>query len=719
MNIRIKQRDITDCGAACLASVAAWHRLSVPVSRIRQYAGTDRKGTNVFGLVEAATKIGFIAKGVKGEWESLFQVPKPAIAHIVVKEVMTHYVVLLGASRTYIEVMDPIDGRIHKLSHEEFRKGWTGVLVLLVPAEKFRLTKIGVPLTTRLWQLIRPNRGILLQALTGALLFSVLGLATSLYVGRLVDHVIPGGNRNLLNLLGIAMICIILFRTVLSMFQSFFVLKTGQRIDASLILGYYQHLLHLPQAFFDNMRTGEIISRIGDAVKIRVFINDVAINLILNIFILAVSFILMFTFFPGLAFIMLLFIPLYYLIYYVSNHLNRKTQRRVMERGADLEAQFVESLNAAGTVKRFGLEDYSAFRTEVKFTSLLETLYNSGLNNIFSSVSTGLLSQLSTIVVLWTGAHFVLSSDITTGQLLSFYAIAGYFTGPVVSIISFNRTLQDARIAADRLFEIFDLETDEQTERMEFRRDMAGDICFENIIFRYGAKAQIFNSLSLTLKKGEITAITGESGSGKSTLVSLLQNLYPLGGGSIKIGGYDINHLTNRSLRKMVSVVPQKIDLFSGNIFENIALGEIGPDTAKVMTLCQKLGMTEFIESLPDGFSSSVGENGVRLSGGQKQRIAIARALYNDPEIIILDEATSSLDSRSEMYVKEMLTRLKEEGKTVVIVTHRLTTIGVADRIVVLDRGTVVQDGTGPELSAREGHFRDLFVAQDTDIISN
>ncbi|MDX9812231.1 MAG: peptidase domain-containing ABC transporter [Bacteroidales bacterium] len=719
MNIRIKQRDITDCGAACLASVAAWHRLSVPVSRIRQYAGTDRKGTNVFGLVEAATKIGFIAKGVKGEWESLFKIPKPAIAHIIVKEVLTHYVVLLGTSGSYIEIMDPVDGRIHKVKHDEFRKGWTGVLVLLVPGEKFRITRKGVPLTTRLWQLIKPNRGILLQALTGALLFSVLGLATSLYVGRLVDHVIPGGNRNLLNLLGIAMILIILFRSLLSLFQSFFVLKTGQRIDASLILGYYQHLLHLPQAFFDNMRTGEIISRIGDAVKIRVFINDVAINLILNIFILAVSFILMFTFFPRLALVVLLVIPLYYLIYFISDHLNKKTQRKVMERGADLEAQFVESLNAAGTIKRFGLEDYSAFKTEVKFTSLLETLYTSGLNNIFSSVSTGLLSQLATIVILWTGAHYVLSSDISTGQLLSFYAIAGYFTGPVVSIINFNRTLQDARIAADRLFEIFDLDTDELPERMEFTRDMAGDICFDKITFRYASKALIFNSLSLTIKEGEITAITGESGSGKSTLVSLIQNLYPLSGGCIKIGGYDITHLTNRSLRTMISVVPQKIDLFSGNIIENIAPGEIKPDAEKVMALCKKLGMTEFIESLPGGFSSSVGEDGAKLSGGQKQRIAIARALYADPEIIILDEATSSLDSRSEMFLKELLLMLKREGKTVIIVTHRMTTISVADRIVVLDRGNVVQDGTLGDLLDREGHFRDLFVTRDTDILCN
>ena len=209
----------------------------------------------------------------------------------------------------------------------------------------------------RLWQLIKPNIGILVQALVGALFISILGLSMSLYVGRLVDHVIPAGNMNLLNLLGLAMLCIVLFRVLLNFFQSFFVLKTGQRIDGSLILGYYQHLLKLPLSFFDNMRTGEIISRIGDAVKIRLFVNDVSINLILNIFILVVSFVLMFTFFWKLALLMLIVIPFYVMIYLISNRLNSKAQRKVMERAADLEAQLVESLNSAGTIKRFGLEE--------------------------------------------------------------------------------------------------------------------------------------------------------------------------------------------------------------------------------------------------------------------------------------------------------------------------------------------------------------------------
>ncbi len=549
MTIKVKQRDITDCGAACLASVAAYYKLALPVARLRQMAGTDKKGTNILGLVEAAGKIGFLAKGVKGEWESLFKVPKPAIAHIIVKETLHHFVVLTGTTDKYIVIMDPSDGEIHRIPHEEFRSQWTGVLVLITPGEMFTVRNEKVSAGVRFRRLIKPSQGILLQSLTGALVYSVLGLSMSIYVGKIVDNVLPGGNMSLLNLLGIAMILIIIVRLFLSLFQAIFVLKTGQKIDASLILGYYQHLLKLPQSFFDNMRTGEIISRIGDAVKIRVFVNDVSINLILNIFILIVSFIMMFTFFTRLALIMMLVVPLYAAIYYISNRLNRKIQRQVMEKSADLESQLVESISSAGTIRLFGLEEYSNIRTETRFVSLLEVIYKSGLNGIFSSSSTGVISQVITILVLWAGAGYAIDQKITPGELLSFYSVVGYFTGPVTSIIGFNRTLQDARIAADRLFEIFDLEIEDEANRIELKAEMTDDIHFENVRFWYGTRTEVFSSLNLTLRKGEMTAIVGESGSGKTTLISLLQNLYPLKAGNIRIGNWDLRHLSNKSLK--------------------------------------------------------------------------------------------------------------------------------------------------------------------------
>jgi len=719
MSIKVKQRDITDCGAACLASVAAYYNLKIPVARIRQLAGTDKKGTNILGLVEASAKMGFLAKGVKGEWGSLFKIPKPAIAHIIVKETLQHYVVLIKTTEKYIKIMDPADGLLHKVPHAEFKKQWTGVIVLIAPGENFEVKNEKVSIAVRFWKLIKPSSGILLQSLIGALVFSILGLSTSIYVGKLVDNVLPGGNISFLNLLGVAMVVIIIFRLLLNLFQTLFILKTGQKIDATLILGYYQHLLKLPQTFFDNMRTGEIISRIGDAVKIRLFINDVSINFILNIFILVVSFTLMFTFFWKLAMIMLIVVPLYASIYFISDRLNRKVQRRMMERAADLEAQLVESLNSAGTIKRFGMEDFSNLKTETRFVSLLEEIYKSGLNNLFSSGSTSFISQLITILVLWIGALYAIDTKITPGELLSFYSIVGYFTGPITSIIGFNRTLQDAKIASDRLFEIFDLEIEDDSNKIELKPEMVDDIHFENIKFRYGTRVDVFDSLNLVIKKGEIIAVVGESGSGKTTLISLLQNLYPLQSGNIRIGRYDIRHITNKSLRKLVTVVPQKIDLFAGNVVDNIAVGDFNPDMVRMIEVCDTLGITKFIEQLPHGFTTYLGENGATLSGGQQQRIALARALYRNPEILILDEATSSLDSLAETFVQNTMRVLHNEGKTVIVIAHRLSTISLAQRIIVLDKGIIVQEGTFSELSVIDGYFRNMWIHQNIEIHEN
>jgi ATP-binding cassette subfamily B protein len=427
----------------------------------------------------------------------------------------------------------------------------------------------------------------------------------------------------------------------------------------------------------------------------------------------------MFIFFWKLALIMLIVVPLYVTIYYISNRLNRKVQRTVMERAADLEAQLVESLNSAGTIKRFGLEDFSNLKTETRFVNLLEIIYKSGLNNIFSSSSTSLISQLITILVLWVGAGYAIGSQITPGELLSFYSVVGYFTGPVTSVIGFNRTLQDARIAADRLFEIFDLEIEDEANKIELKPEMVDDIHFENVKFRYGTRVEVFDSLNLTIKKGEITAVTGESGSGKTTLVSLLQNIYPLQAGHIRIGRYDLRHLNNQSLRKIVSVVPQRIDLFSGNVVDNIAVGDFNPDMTRVIEVCDKLGMTKFIEQLPHGFNTYLGENGAALSGGQQQRIAIARALYRNPEILILDEATSSLDSLAEIFVQNTLRLLRDESKTVIVIAHRLSTINMADKVIMLDKGLVVQDGSLADLSVVEGPFRSMWMHQSVDIKEN
>ncbi|MGB5205899.1 MAG: ATP-binding cassette domain-containing protein, partial [Eudoraea sp.] len=333
-------------------------------------------------------------------------------------------------------------------------------------------------------------------------------------------------------------------------------------------------------------------------------------------------------------------------------------------------------------------------------------------NRVFSGASSNTIAQILTIILLWSRSGFVIERQITPGELLSFYAIVGYFTGPLISLIGANKEIQNALIAADRLFEILDLEREEVENKIELTKNSLGDIKFKEVNFCYGTRTEVFQNFNVTIEKGKITALVGESGSGKSTLMSLLQNIYSINKGSITIGDIDLKYIDNDSLRKLISVVPQKIDLFAGNIIENIAVGEFEPDMDFILKICAEIGILEFIEGLPNGFNTYLGENGATLSGGQKQRIAIARALYKKPEVLVLDEATSSLDSSSENFVQKTIDKLRSEAKTIVIIAHRLSTVVNSDKIVVLENGKVLEQGSHEILFEKKGAYYNLWRKQ-------
>ncbi|MFI0492227.1 peptidase domain-containing ABC transporter [Flavobacterium sp.] len=717
-SIKIKQHDIKDCGAACLASIGNHYGVNLPIARIRQYANTDKRGTNVLGIIEAAEKMGFTAKGLKGGIDAIDKIPLPAIAHVIVKEQLHHYVVVYKVEKSKVEsqskivVMDPAFGKMETYTFEEFQKIWTGVLILFAQNDDFRMYNEKVTPIKRFWHLVQPHKNILIQALVGAIIFTVLGLAMSIYIQKITDYVLVEGNRKLLNLLSVSMIVIIVLQAYIGSKKSVFVMKTGQLIDAKLILGYYKHLLHLPQQFFDTMQIGEITSRINDAVKIRSFINEVAIEMIVNVFIVIFSFTLMFTYYWKLALVILLVIPFYAAIYFLLNKFNKKVERTIMENAAELETQLVESITHIRTVKEFGIEDFSNLKTENRFVKLLFTTYKSGLNGVFSGTSTQFLASIFTVILMWIGSGYVIDRAITPGELFSFYALIGYFTSPVASLIGMNKTAQNALIAADRLFEIMDLDREETENKVELQRENIGDIKFENVSFRYGSRTEVFKHFNAIFKKNETTAIVGESGSGKTTLISLLQNLYPIKEGKIYIGDYDSQFIHYQSLRNCIGVIPQQLNLFSGNIIDNIALGDSFPNIQRILDLSKQLGITEFVEKLPNGFETQIGENGAMLSGGQKQRIAIARALYKNPEVLLMDEATSSLDTNAERIVKEVIDNFKAQGKTVIVIAHRLSTIANADTILVMENGTIVESGNHPDLLLQKGKYFDLWSKQ-------
>ncbi|RMZ58639.1 peptidase domain-containing ABC transporter [Chryseobacterium nematophagum] len=711
-DIQIKQHDIKDCGAACLASVAAYYGRRMPIAKIRQICHTDTRGTNVLGMVQGLEEIGFNAKGVKGGVDALSQIPLPAIAHVIVNNQLHHYVVIYSVNKDKVNVMDPGYGKMQEYTIKEFSEIWTGVLILLEPNEYFEQKDEKTNLYRRFWNLLQPHKGILLQALIGAIVYTILGLSTSIYIEKITDYVLIDGNKKLLNLLSFGMIIILLFQIIIGAIKSILVVQVGQKMDRHLILGYYKHLLKLPQRFFDTMKVGEIISRVNDAVKIRSFINDAAIDIFVNIFIVIFSFILMFSYYWKLALITTLIIPFYFLVYWVTNKLNKKVERRLMEESADLESHLVESTTSVKTIKQFGIETFANNKTDNAFTKLLKTIYTSALNALFSGNSSEFLSRIFTIILLWVGSSYVIDRTITPGELLSFYSIIGYFTGPIGQLIGINKTVQNALIAADRLFEIMDLEREEETDKIELTREHINDIHFRDVSFSYGSRTDVFINFNCVIEAGKTTAIVGESGSGKTTLASLLQNLYSLKGGKIFIGDYDIHYISNYSLRSLVSVVPQQIDLFSGNVIENIALGEDFPDMQRILNIAKNLGILGFVEKLPSGFNTYLGENGALLSGGQKQRIAIARALYKNPEILILDEATSSLDTESEQIIQNTFHDFRTQGKTMIVIAHRLSTVAQSDIILVMKEGQIVERGTHHELISKDSIYKSMWDKQ-------
>jgi ATP-binding cassette subfamily B protein len=681
--ILIKQRDVSDCGAACLASVSSYYGLHLPVSRIRQFAGTGKHGTSLQGLIDAAHQLKFRAKGARTSCASMAQIPTPAIFHLV-QNSLQHFVVTYKITNRYIWLMDPAFGKIIRQDLHSFKKEWSGIVLLLIPSNEFLCVNERKSVYIGFRQMIRPHRKVMVLAILLSIIYAGLGFSTSFYIQWIIDVVLPTSNYGLLKMLGLGMILLFWFRFVAGYLKSVIVLHTGQQMDRNLIIGYCKHLQELPLRFFDSMRTGELVSRVNDAMRIRIFINDVAPGIIVNILVIVVSMTIMFIYNWKLAILCLLVIPLYLIIYKINNRVNAKWQRKIMKSGAILENHLMETIQGVSTIRRFGAEEFFGRQTEDKFFPLMQSVFISSRNGLLMSHLSEWITGLLMIILLWNGANLVMGHQLFPGELISFFTISAFFTMPVQALINANKPLQDAFIAADRLFEITDLEK-EKNEKLLMVFFPDGDLICENIYFAYDPAVIVFNGLNIRVPMGRITAVVGESGSGKSTLLSLVLKLHKPERGKILIGDIDIQLLSTSTLRKKIAVVPQNIDLFEGDFIFNIAFGDSKPDLDRVYEICQRLGLQPFIDQLPQRYQTMIREQGVNLSGGQKQRIGIARAMYRDPQILILDEATSALDTAGEKKVLDTIRWFWNQKKTIIVVSHRVSTIRQCDSVVFLN----------------------------------
>jgi ATP-binding cassette, subfamily B, bacterial HlyB/CyaB len=695
-----------DPGLIALVMMLRFQGLGVNPEQIRHQFGNVTIGLPE--MLRCAKAFGLKARVSATTWARLPATPMPALAAL-----RDGGFLLLGkVAEDKVIVLEPGRPRPIVMAQAEFEASWDGRLMLM--------TKRGglTDLTRRFditWFLgaVHKYRRLLSEVLIVSFFLQLFALVSPLFFQVVVDKVLVHRSLSTLEVLAVGLVAIALFETILGILRTYLFSHTTNRIDVELGARLFRHLLALPIGYFQARRVGDSVARVRELENIRNFLTSSGLTLVIDLFFTSVFIAVLFFYSPLLTWIELASFPFYVGVSAAATPLFQKRLDEKFKRGAENQAFLVESVSGIETLKAMAVEPQMQRRWEEQLAGYVAASFRvTSLGNVASQI-VQFVSKLVSAAILYFGAKLVISGELSVGELIAFNLLASRVSTPVLRLAQTWQDFHQARLSVDRLGDI--LNTAPEPVYNPGKMALAairGEISFENVSFRYRIDGQeILRDINLDVPAGQVIGIVGTSGSGKSTLAKLVQRLYLPESGRVLIDGLDVAQVDPARLRRQIGVVLQDSMLFNCSIRDNIALVDPAVPAENVIAAATLAGAHDFILKLPEGYDTIVGERGSSLSGGQRQRIAIARALIGDPRILIFDEATSALDYESERIVQQNMAQMSQ-GRTVIIIAHRLSALRIADRVITIERGCLIEDGSHHELIKAGGRYAKLYRLQ-------
>lgn len=697
-----------DTALICLVTVAKILGIPADAIQLRRAYVVGTGGMDDITFIRAARDLGMKARVITTEPEKFSQLPLPAV--VILKN--GNYVVVVRVEGDRIVVNDPYKPQLFSIPLANLFNAWSQQVILITKRAGLAETLNKFTISWFIPIILRFKR-ILGEVLLVSFILQLFGLVTPLFTQAIIDKVLVHRSFNTLDILVLGMVVVTIFQVWMTAVRSYLFTNTSNKLDVMLSAKLFRHITALPIKYFETWQVGDVVSRVRELENVRQFITGSSLTIVLDIVFATVYIAVMFVYSSSLSLVALLALPLYILLNVVVTPIYRRLLNDKFSAGAENQAFLIEAITGIQTVKSLAIEPHFVQKWEQLLARYAKAAFaTANLANIAGNIGS-FIQQIFILSILWIGAHAVMDNKMTVGELVAFQMLAGQVIAPVLRLVNMWQYFQQTRVSVDRLGDILN-ESSEPTfnPNRTTLPYIRGEIILDRVTFRYRSdSSEVLRQVSLHIKSGMRVGIVGRSGSGKSTLTKIIQRLYVPESGRVLIDGVDLVQVEPAWLRRQIGVVLQENYLFNGSIAQNISTARPGATSEEIQNLARMAGADEFIQRLPKGYDTNVGERGASLSGGQRQRIAIARALLPDPSVLIFDEATSALDYESERIIMNNLDDMAK-GRTMIMIAHRLSTVRNCDLIVVMEQGGIVEIGSHDELLRHQGYYYQLYCQQ-------